>query len=126
VKLFWGIDRTVEVASQDEFSSLLDKLADEARARGMIVQAIHNNGRTLAIGVGREVSVLTFFDGLGHSFTSVGNRQREDYLNFDFGGEVSELMGAKAVPIALARSAAKEFFDTGSRPGCLEWEREWA
>jgi len=92
----------------------------------MIVQVLHPNGRTLAIGVGREESVLTYFDENGSSFTSVGDRDREDYLVFEFGGDISEMMGAKAVSESKAREVARVFFEKGEPSTVIEWEKEWA
>lgn len=124
--LTWGIDQSAEVSTVEELDELLDHLATQARDQGMIVQAATCSGRTLAIGLGREESVLTYFDDNGDSFTSVGVRDREDYLSFEFGGDISEFLGAKAVPESAARAAAREFFKEGKRPELVQWEKEWA
>jgi hypothetical protein len=122
----WGVDNAAEITTGKEFEDLLDALTVQCSGYGMIVQITHPNGSTLAIGLGREESVLTYFDGQGSSFTSVGDRDREDYLAFEFEGDVSEMMGAKAVSELTARAAAREFSETGKLPQNVEWEKEWA
>ncbi|WP_437837718.1 Imm1 family immunity protein [Sorangium sp. So ce1153] len=124
--LTWGKNQHVQVKSVRELDAILDQLAEQAKDYGMIVQATHLNGSVLALGLGREETVLTFFDQHGKSFTSVGDRNREDYLAFEFGGDVSEMMGAKAVPISAARSAARAFFECGEIPEQINWEQEWS
>lgn len=124
--LIWGINQRAEVGSVEELDALLDRLAEQASEHGVIVQAKHPSGTILAIGLGRAESVLTYFDRQGTSFTSVGDRERDDYLAFEFGGDVSEMMGAKAIPIHEAREAVRLFFDDGEPPSLVEWEQEWA
>ena len=122
----WGMNESIALASIEDAVSLLDRLDEQARGKGMIVQATHENGCTLAIGVGLDESVLTFFDGHGQPWVSVGERDREDYLTFEFGGDISEMMGAKAVPVDKARAAVRDFFKSGERPALINWEKEWA
>ncbi|MGK3969859.1 Imm1 family immunity protein [Sorangium sp. So ce118] len=124
--LTWGINQQALVDSIQEFDALLDQLAEQARGHGVVVQVAHSSGNTLAIGLGREESVLTYFDQQGTSFTSVGEREREDYLTFEFSGDISEMMGAKAVPASKAREAARMFFLDGAPPAIIEWEQECA
>src|SRR5258708_1136601 len=125
MKLTWGNGSSATVSSVEEFDTLLDALAKQAEGQGLIVQPGHANGRTLAIVLGRTESVLTYFDENSNSFTSVGDRSREDYLSFEFGGDISEMMGAKAVPEGKARAAARQFFESGELSKLLEWEKEW-
>jgi hypothetical protein len=123
--LSWGIDESSEVGSLEELDRQLDKIAEETVGKGRLVQASGSHRRTLVVGVGLDESVMIYFDEYGCSFVGVGDRTREDYLDFEFAGELSELMGAQAVPQAVARAASRQFFLNGERPDVVEWEREW-
>lgn len=122
----WGVDASFEVETVDDLDRLLDTLDAECAGHGMIVQLTHPCGATLAVGLGHNESVLTYFDETGGSFSSVGDRNRDDYLAFEFGGDISEMMGAKAVPTIIARSVVRDFFEQGTRSAAIEWEKEWA
>jgi hypothetical protein len=79
----------------------------------------------LGIGLGAEDSVLVYSAGAwsgagGHSRGARSGDTRE--VGFRFGTATNEYLGWMLIPKAQAFAAAKEFFRTGERPACVEWE----
>lgn len=85
----------------------------------------HGNGRELVFGLGHPDSVLTFVDADGATYHSVGNTDREGYIEFRCRDQVDQFFAEMAIPESLAVDAAREFFARADRPAQVNWEPDW-
>lgn len=123
MKARWGEAEEEHISKIEELDSLLN-LLDERQAP-LIVELVHEDGSTMAIGVGADQSVLTFFDENNQSWAGIGDRSRDDeVLVFEFCGEPSEIPAEMALPPSVTRAAARSFFESGRRPDGIDWERD--
>ena len=121
----WGGEEEREVSSLDELEGLLDAIDREGTA--ILVELEHDTGSSLAVGVGYRESVLSFGDGQGNFYTSVGDKRRRDPgVEFQFGGQESEFYSAMLIPCTDARAAARTFFVGGGMPNNVTWDRDLA
>jgi hypothetical protein len=132
VELVWGppggvVSPTLErtgVAGVDELDQHVDRLEQLGRAgEPFIVELVDPDGGTLAIGLGRDLSVATFerADGEPPYLLSAGEGGGSDPLVFFYAGTWTEFPPEAAIPAALAREALREFVRRGERPGNLAW-----
>jgi len=124
-KIQWNGDCEKEVASLGDLEALLDQLHDKNQAVMVVVES-PANGDSLAIGLGRNVSVLNFVPGAGDPpyFTSLGFDMSEEPIEFNFMGEQSEFPMRNTVSIDVARNAIREFFESGKMASSIEWEED--
>lgn len=81
------------------------------------------DGSSLAVGLGRELSVLSFAAPGGWPGRHVlGDEKNEGTLEFDFVGHYTEVPARYAIPILDAVQAAVGFFSTGKFSEELQWE----
>jgi hypothetical protein len=81
------------------------------------------NGATLAIGLGRKLSVLSYTAPGGWPAKHVVNNDKDEHLlNYKFLGHFSEMPARYAVPLDQALDVAVEFFKTGQLTARLHWE----
>ncbi len=121
----WNDGCEKEVNSLVELDSLLDRLHGDDQPVMAVVES-PTNGDSLAIGLGRDVSVLNFVPGSGDPpyFTSLGTDMRDEPVQFNFMGEQSEFPMRNAIPLDAARNAVREFFESGRRSSSIEWEED--
>ena len=116
----WGEAEEEYISKVEELDSLLN-LLDERKVP-LIVELVHEDGSTMAVGVGAAQSVLTFFDKNNQSWAGIGDRGRDDVvLVFEFCGEPSEIPAEMALPPSVMRAAARSFFESGRRPDGIDW-----
>jgi hypothetical protein len=90
----------------------------------VLVDFIQPGGRSLTVGVGRDLSVLCFQSSPdGPNFSSVGTDDGAALTYFWYGGEQSEFGGRQLVSKEAAESALREFMGTGDRPSAVKWDR---
>jgi hypothetical protein len=120
----WENDGRAEVASVEQLDRLLDDLTEQARPRPFMAVLISGTGDSLAIGLGRKESVLSWVSATGDPpyHGSNGDPSATGLVVFFYGGSWSEFPRSYAVPVADARAAAREFFETGVRPNQVGWE----
>ena len=127
-KVEWRDDSKHVVATTEELESLLDRLHLEHEDAEPILAVIESqiNGDSLAIGLGRPLSVLNFVRGSGDPpyLTSLGTSDEEKTMEFDFMGQISEFPIRNAVPTDTAREAVHEFVKTGGLPRTVRWEED--
>jgi hypothetical protein len=127
-KIQWSSDDVACVNSIRELDPLLDRLHEEHQDVQPILATVEStsNGDSLAIGLGRPQSVLTFVPGSGDPpyFSSVGDGEGDEVLEFSFMGDLSEIPVRNAVPIAVARQAMREFIETGALSKKVRWEQD--
>lgn len=124
-KVQWSENGETEVASVDELDAVLDGLHNAGLPLLVVVES-SNQGDSLAIGLGRNVSVLNFVCGTGEpaSFTSLGLDERDEPVEFNFMGAQSEFPLRNTIPVAVARQALREFIQTGGRTSSITWEQD--
>jgi hypothetical protein len=124
LKVQWNLSREQSFTSAEDLDSLLDELHAQGEPVMAVVESI--NGYSLAIGLGRSLSVLNFVPVTGDppSFTSLGSHRGDETIQFNFMGSISEFPIKNAVPMEDARSAMREFVETGQLASKLEWEQD--
>ncbi len=70
--------------------------------------------------------MLNFVPGSGDPpyFSSVGDGDGDEVMEFSFMGELSEIPVRNAIPIAVARLAMGEFIETGALSKKVQWEQD--
>ena len=109
-----------------DLGAALDRARDGGRpGRGVLATLFSPAGSHLSVGLGGGTSVLTYADGPDPPyFLSRGTDAPagDGPLVFYYEGHYSDFPPTAAVPADLARRAALEFFRTGERPTCVDWE----
>lgn len=121
-------DQSERVSSPLDLDELLDRL-DAAFAKSdptLVVIERSNVGDSIAIGLGRERSVLNHVGASGDPpyFTSRGEDPSEVALGFKFGGEWSEFPTMATVPMEVARQAVRHFCACGELDPAVRWEED--
>ena len=115
----------VAIGSAAELDALLDRLTAEAESTTpFMVTVARPDGATLSIGLGRADSVASYVSGSLDPpyFTSRGDGERSDPVEFLSGGEMTEFPPASAVPTAAAREALRVFLRTGELWPAVDWD----
>jgi len=122
-QLAWGEDGAAGVESVDDLDRHLDDLTERAREKPFLAELALANGDSLAIGLGRDESILSWIQG-SHDppyYVSQGDPEAEGVVVFNYGGQWSEFPKWSLVPIAEAREAMRHFVRTGHRPTNVAW-----
>lgn len=130
LKLYYGhnIDAPITVTDADQMARELDRIDRESRAADepWMVALLDEAGRELALGVGADTSVITWTDEANKEMPYLISRGASQILggeNLEFYyGQWSEFEPSAAVPVAVAREAAREFLRTGERPDTVAWQ----
>jgi hypothetical protein len=112
----WGQNDIAVVDSADAVTELLTRLEAEAYGHPIMIDVIASDGRSLALGLGRNKAVLSLAgpDGSSPYLASVGDENTGGDISFDYHGEATDFKSRNAVPISSARMAAAQFL---SKPG---------
>lgn len=128
LKVQWGPASELQVDSVEQLDVLLDQLDSEHHADEAILVVVESDdsGNTLTIGVGRNLSVLSFVPGSGDPpyYSSVGDEESEELVTFRYMGESTEFPLRKCIPRELAREAVRHFAATGERSDQVSWEED--
>lgn len=119
----------VELYSTGEVESLLDRLHEEFRAgQGtLVVVELSDTEDSLAIGLGRDLSVLNYVRGSKDPpyFTSTSDDECSEQLTtFRFMDDLSEFPSRNLIPVAAAREAMRSFCLTSQLPASVRWEED--
>jgi hypothetical protein len=99
---------------------------DPARrdAPPLVELVMADTNRTLDIGLSRpDYSVLIWHDDdADEILASTGDLNPGSDAAFDFGGTWTHIADHSAIPVELARQAAREFAATGLRPTRVKWQ----
>jgi hypothetical protein len=119
----WGEDGRAEVGSIEELDRLLDGLAASVLEKPLMAELIAENGDSLAAGLGRDESVLSWINGDQNPpyYASKGDSGAGGMIVFFYRGDWSEFPRWSAIPVARAREAMRRFFTTGQMPDNVEW-----
>jgi immunity protein Imm1 of predicted polymorphic toxin system len=123
-QLSWDEKATkVTVASEQELMDRLERIAAEADEAPPLVQLSMPDGSSLAIGVGREQSVVTYIRSLNEpDYLSRGTAEASQPPVFYYHGADSEFPPDAAVPAGDACEAMRRFYRTGKRPDNIDWQ----
>jgi hypothetical protein len=126
-RVVWGRDRAQEVDSPAGLDALLDKIATESELeeKPRLVSVNLPDGTSLAVGLGRDESVLNFVSASADPpyFTSKGTNSRDDkVVHFYYQDSWTEFPVKNLITISQAREAVRLFAKDGRRPQNVEWE----
>ncbi len=113
------------VKSLEELDALLDQLARDYSGDDAILVDVENSaGDGLAIGLGKDYSVLGFTSASGDPpyLVSKGSEASDEPLVFYFQGHWTEFSMRNAIPVSAARDAVREFLTTGKLTCAVDWE----
>jgi hypothetical protein len=126
VAITWG-DSSGEAAvvSADELRGRLIELDQHASVRPFIVDVTIDNGDTLSIALGREVSVLNFTSASKKPpyLTSEGRPPgpNDGVVRFEYFGSMTEFPAWQAISSSDALEAVCSFVAAGTLPKNLHW-----
>lgn len=118
------------VATVDQLDTLLDDIHRDHQEDKAVLASIEldSTGDSLAIGLGKDRSVLNFVSGSKDPpyFTSVGHEgeDNDEPIVFRYMGQWSEFLLRNTVPIDTAREAVRTFCRTGEIPNDVRWEQD--
>lgn len=126
--LKWSEQEECEVLDVAELRAMLADLGERFPGdKAILVDLVTPAGDSLVIGVGREVSVLSFSKANGDSpcLSSVSStEQADECIVFHYMGEWTPIPKRNTVPAAEAISAAEHFLETGDLPQNVYWEED--
>lgn len=118
----------LQAASALDVERILDELHEKFADDDpqLVTVQSEETGASLAIGLGRERSVLNYVSGSKDPpyFTSTGELDVDEPIAFRFGGEWSEFPMRSSVPSGVARQAMKHFCMTGKLSPDIQWEQD--
>ncbi|AVT32939.1 hypothetical protein C6361_29645 [Plantactinospora sp. BC1] len=122
----WGDSASeVAVVSADDLRGRLIELANHAAARPFIVDVTIENGDTISIALGREVSVLNFTSASKKPpyLASEGRRPRpnDGVVRFVYFGSMTEFPEWQAISSSDALEAVCSFVAAGTLPTNISW-----
>ena len=114
------------VTSTEELDTVLDRIAENPRYTAFpVFVSIESADRryTLQVGVGRsDLSTLVWYEAEVDVLASAGTVDYQQRPKFNFGGTPTDAYDDSAIPVEVARRAAREFFEHGTRPTCVTWK----
>ena len=122
--ILWDDDHE-QVDSVSGVERVLDRLHQRYRSGDpTLVTVERNDGGSLSIGLGADVSVLTYVrsDKNPPYYVSSGGTDEDEVMSFRFGGDLSEYPIRNALPISAARAAMTCFCETGALSNDVSWE----
>lgn len=120
--LAWSATDRVKVVSEQELDALLRRLNESWREEPAIAELVRANGATLAIGLGRDETVLSLVPNPNPPyFASAGDPLAKGSMWFNYYGSPSEFPMSQAVDLERAVAAMKSFLVTGTQPDNVEW-----
>jgi hypothetical protein len=118
--------REATVSTVDELDRLLDRIAAEAVRTGRpeLPTLYDDDGRSLAVGVGDRLSLLSWTDENTEDdvVLSAGDEESDGEVKFFYGNQFSFFPRSALIPVEQARRAMREFLTTGARPTGVRWQ----
>jgi hypothetical protein len=113
-----------EVDTAHEALELLTEIAKSISAPSMVEFFNESTGRSVAVGVGRSKTVITYQDSIDPPYyISLGNKKQDFLVNFNYGNEESEYLGRNLVDFSFAIDAVRDFFVSKTRYEGIDWEK---
>lgn len=120
----WGRQGDLAVVdSAEAFNHLVTRIEAEARRHPFMIDIVAGDGRGLALGIGRDKTVLSLVGVMGSPpyYASVGDENAEGTISFDYGGQRTDFRLRHAVPVLAARTAAVQFLSESGLPDAVRW-----
>ncbi|WP_437815117.1 Imm1 family immunity protein [Sorangium sp. So ce1078] len=118
----------LQAASIPDVERILDELHENFVSEDPQLVTVESNetGDSLAIGLGRDRSVLNYVSSSKDPpyFTSTGELEVDEPIAFRFGGEWSEFPMRNSVPSSVARQAMMHLCITGRLSSVIQWEQD--
>jgi hypothetical protein len=116
-----------QVSMVAELDELLDRVHADPTMRDAppLVELVSaDESRALDVGLARaNYSVVIWHDDdADEVLASTGTLEIDADAAFNFGGTWTHIPDRSAIPVELARLAAREFLTTGRRPSCVDWQ----
>lgn len=113
-----------KVSTVEELDAVVTRAHEEALKRPSMIELVLDSGDAMAMGLGREVTVLSF---VPHTleppyFASLGDVSAEGFIDFAYAGQFSEFPRSQAIPVDVGREALRGFFATGNLPQVVAWQ----
>jgi hypothetical protein len=115
-----------EISSVHELEQWLDKLAGlcSPESPRIFRLCVHGYKVDIAFGLPDSCVSLERESGMPPYFMTLGEATDEGDVEFYlFGNHRTKIPRRNLVPMAQARQAVREFFETGSRPASVRWEK---
>jgi hypothetical protein len=112
-----------DVADAGMLRQRLLELHEQAKAAPLFAVLNAAGGSSLAIGLGRELSVLSYTAPGGWPAKHVhGDEANNGLIGYDYFGHFSEMPARYAIPVLEALDAVLEFFSSSCLTETLQWE----
>ena len=124
-KIKWDASPETTVHTIEDIDRLLDRHQQDCTAAPVLATVeLPSSGDSLSIGLGRAESVLNFVSGSGDPpyWSSVGEREEDEAVSFNFMGEHSEIPLRHLIPMGVARQSLRYFAQTGKLSHKVTWE----
>lgn len=123
-KITWS-DQEVHADTVDEVETVLDRADRSSRdEEATLVSVQRVDGRSLSIGLGRDLSVLSYVgaDQNPPYLVSAMSCDADGTIAFMLHGHYSEFHVRNAIPMPSARLAMRAFCITGDLSTAVSWE----
>jgi hypothetical protein len=125
-KITWRSDNAgLVAASDDELRHALSEARHDAARQPLIAEVTLDEGDSLSIGLGREVSVLSYVGASRNPpyFSSQGSLRVSggEGVVFFYYGHLTEFLPSAAVPVEDAVEAVRYFCEHGELSPQLSW-----
>jgi hypothetical protein len=126
-KIEWNQQERI-ASSIDDVNRILDELHMNFMSGDpqLVTVELNETGDSLAIGLGRDRSVLNYINGSKDPpyLTSTGGIEVDEPIAFRFGGEWSEFPMKNSIPTSVARQVMGQFCATGNLSSAIQWEED--
>lgn len=114
----------VPVDTEDELMERLRDIARTAAEAPPLVELLMADGSSLAIGVGREQSVVNYIRSPDEpDYLSKGSEAAQEPPVFYYHGTYSDFPPDAAVSAEDAYEAMRRFYRSGERPDNIQWQQ---
>ncbi len=124
----WTLDNEenrFEIPNAEKLRQYLHEFHQHAQQKPVIVTLNAPDKSCLAIGLGRDLSVLNYIaPGGWPALHVVGDEANDGVIDYMCFGQFSQIPARNTIPIDRAIEAAVEFFNSGKLAEALQWEND--
>ncbi len=120
----WDVGKHAEIERWEEAADLLEEVVSQVGPPCLMEFFVKASGQSLGLGVGRELTVVTYQDSLDRPyFISQGDKGSHGTEWFCYGNERTEYLARNLAPTDQGMAALKHFVEIRTRPKNVDWER---